>query len=516
MKIRAEDSTPVIIGAGQVSEKNLPALLAQPPMGLAAEAARVALADTGAGPSLAQLIDTIAVVRLFSDSSNRPRLQHGFGRAENPPRALARRIGADPHTAIYGHVGGNTPQALLNEMAERIAHNAAGVVLLAGAEALSTMQTAVREGLQLQWQEADAGSLEDRGMGEPLTTPQEYAHGIGVPTQTYPLFENAIRGLRGTSVQQQLEIMGKLFKPFTKVAAHNPFAYFNVEYSAAELVKVTEKNRYIGFPYPKLLNARDAVNQGAALIVTSVGRARELQIDPGKLIYLHGCGEASDKLISQRKNLYSSPGIRISASKALEMAGKAVADMSHFDLYSCFPSAVEIACDELGIAHDDPRGLTVIGGLPFFGGPGNNYSMHAITSMVERLRACVREFGLVTANGGWLSKHACGIYSAQPTLGLWRRENPANYQRQIDKLPVPAFTEIAEGAASIETYTVVFGRSGPERAIVVGRLRADDRRFIANTPADAGVLASLVEQEGLGRPGNVSHSDGLNTFVPIV
>lgn len=122
---------------------------------------------------------------------------------------------------------------------------------------------------------------------------------------------------------------------------------------------------------------------------------------------------------------------------------------------------------------------------------------------------------MVTANGGWLSKHACGIYSTEPTLGLWRRENPANYQRQIDTLPVPAFTEIAEGAASIETYTVVFGRKGPERAIVIGRLCADDRRFIANTPADADVLASMVDKEGLGRLGTVSHNQGLNIFIPV-
>src|SRR6202007_751959 len=107
---------------------------------------------------------------------------------------------------------------------------------------------------------------------------------------------------------------------------------------------------------------------------------------PEKWIYLHGCADANDQwYVSERLDLHSSPGIRRGARQALDMAERTLADMRFFDLYSCFPSAVEIACQEIGIAEDDPRGLTVTGGLPYFGGPGNNYVTHSISEMMRRL-----------------------------------------------------------------------------------------------------------------------------------
>ena len=69
--------------------------------------------------------------------------------------------------------------------------------------------------------------------------------------------------------------------------------------------------------------------------------------------------------VTERINYYSSPAIRINAQKAFDMAGIKLEDISYFDFYSCFPSAVQIACEELGLDQDDLRGLTVTGGLPF-------------------------------------------------------------------------------------------------------------------------------------------------------
>ena len=159
----------------------------------------------------------------------------------------------------------------------------------------------------------------------------------------------------------------------------------------------------------------DGVDQGAAVVMTSVGRAKALGIDPARWVYLHGCAEASEKLlVSERVNYYSSPAMRVNGEHALAMAGKTLDDMHLFDLYSCFPSAVELACAALGLDTADPRGLTLTGGLPFFGGPGNNYSMHAIATLLPQLRARPQAFGLITANGGYVSKHATGIYSATP------------------------------------------------------------------------------------------------------
>ncbi len=509
-----EDATPVIIGAGQYMERGLPPRQAQPPMGIAAHAAAAAIRDTGCTSPIAGMIDTMAIVRIFQDSRNRPRDDVASGRAENPPRAVARRIGANPAHAIYGPIGGDTPQTLVSEIAQAIAAGEIGMALLAGGEAIHTSRAAMRAGVDLHWQEEDAGSLDDRGMGVPLASRHEMAHGIGIPVQTYPLFENAIRAQLGNNVDKHLRHMGELMAPFTGVANDNPHAFYGERREAEELAAVDENNRFICLPYPKLMNARDSVNQGAALVMTSAGKARELGIDPGRWVYPHGCAEAREKLVSERANYRSSPAIRANSATAFDMAGKTVADMDFIDLYSCFPSAVEIARKELGLAGDDPRGLTVTGGLPFFGGPGNNYSMHAIATMVSLLRARPGSFGLVTANGGLLSKHATGIYSTAPYFGKWAKPNPDADQAAVDSLAGPDFTERPEGRAKVETYTVCYRRGVPERGIVIGRLCADGRRFVANTPADEISLARLAAEEQLGRAGTVETTPQGNVFVP--
>ncbi|MCY4264974.1 MAG: acetyl-CoA acetyltransferase, partial [Gammaproteobacteria bacterium] len=168
----------------------------------------------------------------------------------------------------------------------------------------------------------------------------------------------------------------------------------------------------------------------------------------------------------------------------------------------------------LGVPLDDPRGLTLTGGLPFFGGPGNNYSMHAIASLLPLLRNNRKAFGMVTANGGYLSKHATGIYSARPYVGCWKREDPAICQQQVDALAYPCFTEVPTGAATIETYTVCYEKGIPTRGIVIGRQLNDKCRFVANTPDSKEFLQQFAVEEQLGRFGTVRQSGGLNLFEP--
>jgi acetyl-CoA C-acetyltransferase len=175
---------------------------------------------------------------------------------------------------------------------------------------------------------------------------------------------------------------------------------------------------------------------------------------------------------------------------------------------------VEIGCEEIGVAEDDPRGLTVTGGLPYFGGPGNNYVTHSISEMVRRLRAAPGSFGLVTANGNYVTKHSFGVYSTVPFAGPWRRESPGVLQAELDALPKAPFTAQPSGRARIETYTVMHGKSAPEFAVVLGRLDATRERFLANAPADVATLTDLRDRESLGRGGTVHHHDGHNTFTP--
>ena len=231
-------------------------------------------------------------------------------------------------------------------------------------------------------------------------------------------------------------------------------------------------------------------------------------------VYLHGCADAHDHwYVSDRRDFHSSPAMRTVAREAFAMAGMTVAEMDHLDLYSCFPSAVEIACAEMGIAEDDPRGLTVTGGLPYFGGPGNNYVTHAIAETMDRLRARPGTRGLVTGNGNYLTKQSAGIYSTEPPERPFAPKDPASYQAAIDADTGPPVTDTPQGRATIETWTVMHHRGGPAYAILYGRL-GDGTRFIANTPDDPALLAEMTARDWLGAPGRVTTKDGRAVFVP--
>ncbi|MBN9262778.1 MAG: hypothetical protein J0J14_18215 [Hyphomicrobium sp.] len=245
-----------------------------------------------------------------------------------------------------------------------------------------------------------------------------------------------------------------------------------------------------------------------------IAKAKALGIPEEKWAYLHGCADAHDHwYISDRHNYYSSPAMRTVARETFEMAEMSLADISHIDLYSCFPSAVEIACAEMGIPLDDPRGLTITGGLPYFGGPGNNYVTHSIAEMMSRVRGKPGSFGLVTANGNYVTKQSAGIYSTTPARKIFAPRDPMLYQAEIDADHGPVVAEVAEGPATIETYTVMHDRKGPSYSVLFGRL-GDGRRFMANTPEDATLLADMATRDYLGARGRVQHADGVNIFVP--
>jgi acetyl-CoA C-acetyltransferase len=507
-----EDTTPVLIGCGQLTDKRSPeegGTVIQ----LMAEVALKAAADAGPGRKLLDEIDTIAALGLVVDS---PESASGAkGMVRNVPHAVCTALEIDPSQQVYTHSGGNTPQMLVNHYAEKISLGDASAVLLVGAEALHTMIARLKKGLDLDaWQDDTGGDPQMLGSARAAASDHEMSYSIHTPSVTYPMFENALRGKYDLSLDEHRNKMGNLYQSFNAVAAKNPLSWFPTQRSAEEIATVSAGNRYVGFPYTKFLNSIIQVNMGAAVIMTSVAKARELGVADDRMVYLHGCADANDIWnVSERVNYHSSPAVRTMGEKAFAMAGKTIAQMDYFDIYSCFPSAVQIACDELGIAHDDARGLTVTGGLPYFGGPGNNYVMHSIATMMDVLRGNPGKFGLLNANGWFITKHSLGIYSTTPVEGDWQRESPADYQQAIlDEAHAP-FTETPEGSGTIETYTVLHGRKGVERALVIGQLE-DGTRFIAETPDDKKTLSQMMDREMLGASGAVTTGDEKNLFVP--
>ena len=490
---------PILVGVGQVANRAADPGEVIEPLELMAAAARRAASDAELGSHFSE-VDSLTVINCISRAY------------ADPPGFLAARLGMHPRERVYTSMGGNSPQWRINETADRIARGEVRLALLAGAETMHGLQLARRAGVKLDW--AEAGTPEMVGDNRWGNNDVEQRHHALMPTNVYPLFENALRAHRGWSIAHHRDYLAALCARMAAVARDNPTAWFRDGKSAAEIAAVGPHNRMIAFPYPKFMNSIIGVDQAAAVVMTDVDTARSLGIPQSKWVYLRGCGDATDHwLVSDRVNFWSSPAIRLAGERALAQARLDIGDIDHFDLYSCFPCAVQIAADMLGIAVDEPRPLTVTGGLPYHGGPGNNYSTHAVACMVERLRAEPGATGIVTGVGWYLTKHAVGVYSSAPPEHPFAREDPKQYQPRIDAEPHPELAAGASGPATVETYTVQHDRDGtPAIGIVVARL-GDGRRCWANI-TDTTVLERIEQQELIGSAGHVSHDDAtqVNTF----
>lgn len=486
--------TPVIVGVGQCTERlEDNGFRGLSPIELAVEACRAAIRDTGADESaVIAAIDTLVSTRQFEDST--PGAPAPLGKSTRFPLSVANRLGAAPKRAVLEVVGGQAPQHLVTEFAREIAAGGADAVLLTGAEAISTIRQLAQSENKPDFSDdpADPGGVyEDRGFGlKGLMTREQAAHALLSAPLQYGLVENARRAMRGEGRRQHMGTMGALFAPFTKVAAANPFSAAPREHSAEELITVDDNNRLIADPYPRRLVARDQVNQGAAILLTSIATARRLGVDESKWVFLQGQADLAERSLMKRPLLGEAPSAPAAVSHALEVAGLTLDDIAFFDFYSCFPIAVSNVIDTLGLSPADPRGLTLTGGLPYFGGPGNNYSMHAIAEAVDRARAHPGSYALVSANGGVLSKTSVGIYGTTPTA--LRRDASARVQRQLDDVPAPGHDPHPCGWATIETYTVSYGRKA-KTGIVIGRLERNDSRFLALVAPEDTELLELLD-----------------------
>lgn len=461
-------NTPVIIGVGQYSERvGEEAYEALSYMDLAGRALHAAIADSGVAKdrrgALASAIDVLAAIRAFEMS--RPDRAPPFGGPDNVPRAISQRVGADPRRAILTTTGGQTNQKLVGEFARDIAEGEAEVAAIVGAEAISTVLALSAKGEAPDWSEQVGGEFEDQGFGtEGLMEMGLFAHGASGAIPLYALAENARRARLGKSLEAYRHDIGALFAPFTRIAAANPHAAAPTIRSIEELATITERNRIVAEPYTRMSVARDQVNQAGALIIASVAKARALGVPEEKWVHIHAVSHASELMLSERPDLAANPASIASVEQALTRAGKSMAEMAYLDFYSCFAIPVFNQCDHFGLSVDDPRGLTLTGGLPFFGGAGNNYSTHAIAEAVAKTRADRGSYALVGANGGWMSKYATGIYSTDPAD--WGAADRFEDVPLADNAIPQHRAEFAR--AKVETYTINHTKKGCA-AIFIGR-----------------------------------------------
>jgi acetyl-CoA C-acetyltransferase len=487
-----DERHPVIVATGQVNERDG----VVSPVELMTRAAEVCLSDV---PNLRALIQHVSVVNVLS----------GAGSA--PASALAQRLNIQPERVETTAVGGNAPQWLVSRLADSISAGDLDVALIAGGETQRSIasQRAV---------ESDQGANSHRtdgpgpdpivGDDRPGFGPAELGAGLLAPVHVYPLFESVLAHKAGRTFADQREFLGRMLSPMTKVAAAHDCAWFPVERSAADISDPSAENRLVSEGYTKRMCAFLGVDQAASVIMCSYGVAKAAGI-ADRCVFCWSGADASDVWFpSARPDPGSSPGLRVAGAAALGAASLDVGDMRFLDFYSCFPCVLEMACEAFGVDPLDSRGLTVTGGLPYFGGPGNAYSLFAIATMAEMLRTSGGAFeaGLLSSIGWYSTKHSVGVYASVPSEKGWSRADTGREQLEIDRSELQVALDVpATGMpATVDASAIHYGGDGVVTGAPLLATLHDGRRVAAA----ASETVKLSDLAGLNLVGERVHITG--------
>ncbi len=473
----SDDRVPVIVGIGEIVDRPKEITEGLEPLVLLEQALRRAEADSGA-----KLLDEIGSLDIVNFLSWRYR---------DPEIALAQRLGITPKHAYYGPVGGESPIRYLHEAAQRIARGECNVAAVCGAEAQSTATKAERAGITPPWTPF-AHDVPEPKRGAAFQKPMAVKLGVFRPVTVYPFYEAATAAHWGQTPRQAMAESGELWSRYSEVAAQNPNAWLKRRFTPEEITTPTADNRLIAWPYTKLQVANPTVNMGAALLMTSLARARAAGIAEDRLIHVWGGASAEeprDYLI--RDQFFQSHPQNAVLNAVMELVGGDGRAFDAIELYSCFPCVPKMARRTLGLGPDVQP--TVTGGLTFFGAPLNTYMTHAACAMVRKLRDGAR-LGLLYGQGGFVTKHHGLVLSRQAPAAALAQDTSVQAEADGHRGEVPEFVTEAAGQGTVESFTVIYGRNNEVEHGVVMLRTSDNARVLARVPArDDATLAHLLD-----------------------
>jgi acetyl-CoA C-acetyltransferase len=489
----SDDRIPVIVGVGEIVDRPKEIAEGLEPLALLVEALKRAEADSG-GKLLGD-IESLDIVNFLSWRYRDPEIQ------------LSTRLGIKPKHAYYGPVGGESPIRYLHEAARRIARGECSVAAVCGAEAQSTATKAERAGVELPWTPF-AHDVPEPKRGAAFQKPMAVKLGVFRPITVYPFYEAATSAHWGQTPREAMAESGQLWSTYSNAASQNPNAWLKRRFAPEEITTPTPDNRLIAWPYTKLMVANPTVNMGAAVLMTSLAKARAAGIAEDRLVHVWGGASAEeprDYLI--RDQFFESHPQNAVLKAIMDMVGGDGRAFDAIELYSCFPCVPKMARRTLGLGTDVQP--TVTGGLTFFGAPLNTYMTHAACAMVRKLRSGAK-LGLLYGQGGFVTKHHGLVLSRQAPPHELAQETSVQAEADRHRGTVPEFVTEAAGKGSVESFTAIYGRNGEVEHGVVMLRTPDNARALARVPAhDRATLAHLLNMDRtpVGSSGDIVRAD---------
>jgi len=490
MTAQPEDRIPVIVGVGEFSDHPKELTQGLEPLALMEEALKRAEQDSGG--KLLKDIDCLDIINFLS------------WRYMTPEKQLSEKLGITPKHAYYGPVGGESPIRYIHEAAQRIARGESQVAAITGAESQGTATKAERAKVDLPWTPFATDAPEPL-RGANYQRPMAVKLGVNKPVTVYPFYEAASAAHWGQTPREAHRESGELWSRYAGVAATNPEAWNKKAFTPDEITTPTPDNRLIAWPYTKLMVANPMVNQSAAILVTSLAKARAAGVPDDRMVHIVGGAAAEEPRDYLDRDQYVQSHAQNAVLKAVTaLAGGSGKAFDAIELYSCFPCVPKMARRTLGLDADVMP--TVTGGLTFFGAPLNAYMAHAACAMVRKIRAGTKT-GLLYAQGGFVTKHHALVVSRDAPKEPLSQNISVQAEADRNRGPVPPYVTEASGDGTVESFTVIYGRGGEvEHGVVILRTAANERA-LARVPAnDDKTLAFLMDQDKtpVGAKGSIS------------
>src|SRR5438876_4161264 len=488
-----DDRIPVIVGVGEIVDRPKEISKGLEPLVLLEQALKRAEADSGS--KFLGEIQSLDIVNFLSWRYRDPEIQ------------LSDRLGIKPKHAYYGPVGGESPIRYLHEAAQRIARGECSVAAVCGAEAQSTATKAERAGVELPWTPF-AHDVPEPKRGAAFQKPMAVKLGVFRPITVYPFYEAATAAHWGQTPREAMAESGALWSTYSNVASQNPNAWLKRRFTADEITTPTPDNRLIAWPYTKLQVANPTVNMGAALLMTSLAKAKAAGIAENRLVHVWGGASAEeprDYLI--RDQFFESHPQNAVLNAVLDLVGGDGKAFDAIELYSCFPCVPKMARRTLGLGTEVQP--TVTGGLTFFGAPLNTYMTHAACAMVRKMRSGAK-LGLLYGQGGFVTKHHGLVLSRKAPKQALAQDTSVQAEADRHRRKVPEFVTEAGGKGKLESFTVIYGGKGNVEHGVVMMRTPEDTRALARVPAnDTPTLAHLrnMDRTPVGSRGDIVTAD---------
>ena len=426
---------------------------------------------------------------------------------DHPVQRLADQLDLGPGARSESILAGTAPQRLIDEAAVRMLRGEVTVALVVGGEALATRKRFDRTGSLPPWSYPHPSPPELPVDLAEWYLPTEIAHGVLPAWLTFALLEQARWAEQGGTAEARREL-AELLGRLSTVASANPDAWFSTPSTPSELTTPAPSNRMVAWPYTKRMTSFMDVDMAAANLLVTKGVADEWGVPDEDRVYLRGWGFARDEIhIAGREELGSSPAMRSATTKALGAAGMSVDEVDVFDLYSCFGSAVQFARDALRLDPDDPRPITMTGGLPYHGGPSSNYLSHSISHVVDHLRSHPDQVAMTTGVGMHMTKHVAAVWSNRP--GPLHLATDDGSQRWDDPVHAPGriVLERHQGEAQLVAATVVHAPDGsPDHAVAI--CEVDDGARCYATTRDPGAIDAIEADAWVGATVTIHPLDG--------